>query len=95
MTSSAPPPRWVPVAYGSLADLSVLRGLLDANRIPTDIPSSTVAVMTVFSPGLGGSPLTLCVPDTCERRALALLECWPREHRDVAERMEHGPPREP
>ncbi len=93
MDSSSPAPSWIPVAHGTLADLAVLRGLLDANRIPTDVPMSALGEATgLFSSG--GGRFDLCVPDACERRARALLGTWPKENLDVAERMEHGSERE-
>jgi len=66
---------WVTVRYGSLAEVGVLRAVLEANGIPTNVPEETLGTMDPFMRGRGTVfDYTLQVPAPCVGEARPLLE---------------------
>lgn len=86
-----PPSRWIPIHRGSLSDVIVLRGELEANGIPADVPEVTIGIMDPFVRGGNVFVYELRVPERDVARALSVIERWKPLELQVAERLEHGP----
>lgn len=85
-----PRSRWVPVEYGPLPRLLVLRGELEANAIPADIPDESIGIWDPFIRGGNIFEYELRVPASCAATARELVAAWKPELCGAAERGEFG-----
>jgi hypothetical protein len=70
--------RWVTIHVCEYGEALVLRGELEANGIPVDVPGESMIRSDLFMRGGNGFALEVRVPDTAEADARALLA--PFEH---------------
>lgn len=82
---------WVPLERGTLPRLLVLRGELEANDIPVDIPEASLGAINPFWRGRGNSfDYELRVPAPCAVAARSLIGVWERDVLESEELRVHG-----